>query len=84
MYLDVFSLLMLFIKTNSKSKSYTIQQYKRSSDKVVMYIEKLHHFCSTFYLDDGPNLGRKYLGNNLLWKVHQPIPAEYLVLNTAI
>ena len=54
---------MLFIETNSKSKSYTIQQYKRSSSyKVVMDIQKLHHFCYTPSPDDGPRLGRKYLG----------------------
>ena len=55
-------LLTLFIETNSKSKRYTIQQYKRSSSyKVVMYIQKLHHFCNTTSPDDGPKLGRKYL-----------------------
>ena len=49
-----------------------------------MYIQKLHHFCNTSSPDDGPKLGRKYLGNNLLWKVYQPIPAEYHKINTAI
>ena len=57
---------MLFIETNSKSKSYTIQQYGRSSYKVVMYILKFHHFCNTSSPDDGPKLGSKYLGNNQL------------------
>ena len=52
--------------------------YKRSSSyKVVMYIQKLHHFCNTSSPDDGPRLGRKYMGNNWLQKVYQPIPAEY-------
>ena len=31
-------LLTLFIETNSKTKRYSIQQYRRSSNKVVMYI----------------------------------------------
>ena len=34
------------------------------SYKVVMYIQKLHHFCNTSSPDDGPELGRKYWGNN--------------------
>ena len=34
--------------------------------------------------DDGPKLGRKNLGNNLLWKIYQPIPLEYHKMNTAI
>ena len=34
------------------------------SYKVVMYIQKLHHFCNTSSPDDGPRLGRKYLENN--------------------
>ena len=52
------------METNSKSKRYTKQQYKRSSYKVVMYIQKLHHLCNTSSPDDAPKLGRKYLGNN--------------------
>ena len=32
------------------------------SYKVVMYMQKLHHFCNTSSPDDGPKLGRKYLG----------------------
>ena len=51
-------------KTDSKSKHYKIQQYRRSSYKVVMYIQKLHHFHNTSSPDDGPKSGRKYLGNN--------------------
>ena len=51
-------------RTDSKSKRYTIQQYKCSSTyKLVMYIQKLHHFCNTPSPDDGPKLDRKYLGN---------------------
>ena len=34
------------------------------SYKVVMYIQKLHRFWNTSFPDDGPKLGRKYLGNN--------------------
>ena len=49
-----------------------------------MYIQKLHHFCNTSSPDDGPKLGRKYLENKQLWKVYQPIPAEYHKINTAI
>ena len=52
-------------RTDFKSKRYTIQQYRRSTSyKVVMYIQKLHHFCNTSSPDDGPKLGGKYLGNN--------------------
>ena len=50
---------------NSKSKYTT--QYNSSnahSYKVVMYIQKLHHFCNTSSPDDGPKSGRNYLGNN--------------------
>ena len=40
--------MTLFIGANSKSKRFTVQQYKRSSSyKLVMYIQKLHHFCNT-------------------------------------
>ena len=49
-----------------------------------MYIQKLHHFCSTSSSDDGPKSGRKYLGNKYLWKTYQSIPAEYHKINTAI
>ena len=34
-------------RNNFKSKHYTLQQYRHSSSyKVVMYIQKLHHFCN--------------------------------------
>ena len=53
--------------TDSKSKRYTIQQYGRSSsNKVVMYIQKLHHFCNTSSPNEGPKSNRKYLGNKQL------------------
>ena len=45
--LDYGRQLFTFIETNSKSKHYTIQQYRRSSNKVVMYTQKLHPFCNT-------------------------------------
>ena len=44
--LKCLQLLALFIETHSKSKRYTIQQYRRSSYYVVMYIQKLHPFCN--------------------------------------
>ena len=49
-----------------------------------MYIQKLRQFCNTSFPDDGPNSGRKYLGNKQLWKIHQSIPAEYYTINRAI
>ena len=65
----------------SKSRRYTGKLYKRSTYKVVMYIQKLHHFCNTSSPDDSPKLGRKKLGKKL---IYQPIPAEYHKINTAI
>ena len=55
-----------------------------SSYKVVMYIQNLHPFCNTSSPDDGPKSDRKYLRNKQLWKIYQPIPAEYYKINTAI
>ena len=49
-----------------------------------MYVQKLHHFWNTSSPADGPKLGRKYLQNNYLWKVYQPIPAKYDMINTAV
>ena len=47
-----------------KNKRYTLQRYRRSSSyEVVMYMQKLHHFCNRSSPDDGPKSGRKYLGN---------------------
>ena len=43
-----------------------------------MYLQKLHS------PNDDPMLGREYSGNSYLWKVYQPIPAEYYKINTAI
>ena len=47
-------------------------------------MQKLHPFCNTSSPDDGPKLGRKYLGNKQLWKIYQSIPAEYYKINTTI
>ena len=72
-------------KYKFKSKRYTLQRYRRSSSyKVVMYIQKLHHFCNRSSSDDGPKSCRKYLGNKEFWKIHQPIPTEYYKNDTAI
>ena len=52
---------------------------------IVSYsIQKLHHFCYTSSLDDGPKSGRKYFGNKQIWKIYQSIHAEYNKINTAI
>ena len=53
-----------------------------NSYKVIMYMQKLHSFCNTSSPDDGPRLGWKYLGNNKLWKVYQPIPTEHHNIDT--
>ena len=58
--------------------SYTLQRRRCSSSyKVIMYIQKLHHFCNTSSPDDGPKSSRKYSGNKQLWKIYQSIPSEY-------
>ena len=54
------------------------------SYKVVMYLQKLHHFCNTSSPDDGQHLGRKYRENNKSWNFHQPIPTEYHKIYMAI
>ena len=55
---------MLFIKQICKVNATQYTSINTHSYKVVMYIQKLHYFCNTSSLDDGPRLGRKYLGNN--------------------
>ena len=40
--------------------------------------------CNTSSRNDGPKLGRKYLGNNYLQKLYQPIPTEYYKINMEI
>ena len=68
-----------------KSKRYTLQPPGCSSSyKGVVYIQKLPHICNTSSADDDPKSGRKYLGNKQPWKLYQPIPAEYYIINTAI
>ena len=76
MYLNVFS-YWHYLLNNFKSKRYTLHQSRCSSYKVIMYIQKLHHFCNTSSPDDGPKLGRKYSGNKQLWKIYQSIPTKY-------
>ena len=56
--LKCLQLLTLFIETNLKSKRYTIQQYKRS------FLQSSNVHTKVTSPDDGPKLGRKYLGNN--------------------
>ena len=53
------------------------------SYKIIMYMHKLYHFCNIHTPDDGLGLGSKYLGNNQIWKVYQPIPTKYHKINTA-
>ena len=84
MYLNVLS-YWHYLWNNFKSKRYALQRPKCSfSYKVVMYIQKLHHFCNTSSADDGPESDRKYLGNKQSWKIYQSIPAEDYQINTAI
>ena len=72
-------------RNNFKNKHDTLQRPRcSSSNKVAMYIQKLHHFCNTSSPDDSPKSGRKYLGNEQLWKIYQSVPAEYYRINTAI
>ena len=84
MYLNAFSYWCYLYKQIRKVNTTQYNSTNAHSYKVVMYIQKLHHFCNTSSPDDGPKLGRKYLGNNKLWKVYQTIPAEYQKINTAI
>ena len=47
----------------NKFKKINATQYtsiNAHSYKVVMYTQKLHHFCNTHSPDDGPRLSRKY------------------------
>ena len=60
MYLNVFNYKKQIWKINATQYS----SINAHSHKVVMYIQKLHHFCNTSSPDDGPKLDRKYLGNN--------------------
>ena len=64
MYLNVFSYWHYLLKQIQKANATQYNSTNAHSYKVVMYIQKLHHFCNTSFPDDGPLLGRKYLGNN--------------------
>ena len=75
------SLVTLFREQIRKVNTTQSASINVHSYKVLMYIQKLHHFCNTFSPDDGPNLGRKYLGYYYLWKVYQPITVEYQYSN---
>ena len=46
-------------ENNFKSKHDTLQRPRCSSFKVVMYIQKLHHFCNTSFPDDDPKSSRE-------------------------
>ena len=77
MYLNI-----LIYRNTFKSKSYTLQMLYFLL--VVMYIQKLHHFCHRSTPWWWPKVGQKVLGNKQLWKIYQLIPAEYYKINTAI
>ena len=64
MYLNVFSYWRYLSKPIRKVNTTRYNSTNAHSYKVVMDIQKLHHFCNTSSPDDGPKLGRKYLGNN--------------------
>ena len=65
MYLNIFSYWRYLSKQIRKVNATQYNSTNAHSYKVVMYREKLHDFCSTSPPpDDGPKLGRKYLGNN--------------------
>ena len=64
MYLNVFSYWRYLYKQVRKVNATQYNSTNAHSYKVVMCIQKLHHFCNTSSPDDGPKLGRKYLGNN--------------------
>ena len=76
--------MTLFIEQIRKINATQYNSTNAHSYKVVMYIQKLHHFCNTSSPNDGPKSDRKYSGNNQLWKIYQPIPTEYHKINTAI
>ena len=51
-------------RTDSKVNATQYNSTDAHSYKVVMYIQKLHHFCNTSSPDDGPKLGKNYQVNN--------------------
>ena len=84
MYLNVCS-YWHYLENDFKNKHFTLQRPRCSfSYKVVMYIQKLHHFCNTFSPDDRPKSDRKNLGNKQLWKINQSISDEYYKINKPI
>ena len=64
MYLNVFSYWRYLQKQTQKVNTTQYNSTNAHSNKVVIYLKKLHHFCNTSSLDDGPKLSRKYMGNN--------------------
>ena len=64
MHLNIFSCWRYLEKQIRKVNATQYNSTNAHSYEVVMYIQKLHHFCNTYSPDDGPKLGWKYLGNN--------------------
>ena len=62
MYLNVFSYWRYLEKQIRKVNATQYNSTNAHFYKVIMYIQKLHHFCNTSSPDDGRRLGRKYLG----------------------
>ena len=60
MYLNVFSYWHYLQKQIWKVNATQYNSTNAHSYKVVMFRQKLHHFCNTSSPDDGPKLGRKY------------------------
>ena len=66
-YLKIIDIFVLATDAIHWNKFENAKQYSSTnahSYKVVIYWQKLHHFCNTSSPVDGPELGRKYLGNN--------------------
>ena len=59
-YLNVFSYWRYLWKQIRKVNATQYNSTNAHSYQVVMYIQKLHHFCNTSSPDDGSKLGRKY------------------------
>ena len=64
MYLNVFSDWRYLYKEIRKVDATQYNSTNAHSYKVVMYIQKLYHFCNTSSFDDAPKFRKKYLGNN--------------------
>ena len=50
------------------------------SYKVIIYMQRLHHFCNIHTLDDGPRYGQKVRGKEVIM---EPIPTRYHKIDTA-